>query len=62
MKKVTRNYSFTYLIPSLFEKININKKMIEGFVNSYMFTDETIDLGNLFIECKFDYSDSNFNV
>lgn len=62
MNKKKKNYSFTYLLPCIFENVNINKKVLEGFINTYMFTNKTIDLGKIFIECKFNYLNSNFNI
>jgi hypothetical protein len=57
-----KNYSYTYIMPILSETINIDEKLLSFFINSYMFTNNSIELGKIFIKCKFNYSSPQFSV
>lgn len=58
---MSKNFSYTYLLPLLSEQVDLKKTILTFVTNTYVTTNKDTELGKFYIICKFNYSDLNFS-
>lgn len=59
---MSKNGSYTYLLPLLSEQVNLKKTLLTFVKNTYIFTNKNKDIGKFYILCEFNYSDESFTT